>query len=88
MLAQPTPESQSDKNETVDHVSFEDYINDASKVKIADRKRYILAASYGVVKDFNVTSTPYSNQSNRYLPTNNMMKQEILRQVPNYKGSR
>ena len=60
-------------------VSFEEYINDQSKVKPADKNRFILCASYGVVPDFTLEVEPYTSMKKSQHPTQMMYKQEIIR---------
>ena len=71
-----------------DAVSFEEYINDMNNVITLDKNRYLLAACFGVVPNFDLKQAPYLDLSARVLPTNAMFKQELLRRNKNCKGLR
>ena len=72
-LHQPSQESNI-FTETTGIVALVDYLADLVKVPAQDRNRFLLGACYGVVPNFNLKSPPYSNQTNRMLPTNDMLK--------------
>ena len=62
-----------------DAVSFEEYINDMNNVITLDKNRYVLVACFSVAPNFDLKQAPYLDLSARVLPTNAMLKQELLR---------
>ena len=78
-LRQP---SQEEQHRLLDHfnpVSFEDYHNDITKVKANENSKHLLAACFGAVPDFTLKEEPCCELSARQLPTNKMLKEELLR---------
>ena len=68
--------------------SLKEYFNDISLIPAEERTRSILAASFGVVKDFSLDKEPFKSLNKNLLPTNKILKRELMRRVPNTKSLR
>ena len=62
--------------------SFEDFYKNDVNIRTSDKIRYILAASIGVVEGFSLGDSPYKDLKKPMLPTQHMLKQEVMRRVP------
>jgi len=68
--------------------SIDEYFNDISLIPAEEKTRSILAASFGVVKDFSIDKEPYKSLNKNLLPTNKILKRELMRRIPNTKSLR
>ena len=75
-------------NDSPHEDGIEYYISDTSKVKASDRNRFILGACYGVVPDFTLKTGPYEALKKGQMPTQAMLKTEVLRRDPSFKQLR
>ena len=69
-------------------VTLRDFICDDKKVLTQDRNRFLLGACRGVILNFSLKVPPYSTLTNRMIPTNEMLKQELMRRNPTGKELR
>ena len=60
-------------------VQFELFFMKDENIRTVNRSWYLLAACIGVVKNFSLDVIPYKDMKNPILPTQVMLRQEILR---------
>ena len=66
-------------------VPFEEYYTNSDNVRLIDRSRYLLAACFGTVEEYSLEVSPYKDLKKPMLPTQVMLRQEILRRSPGTK---